>query len=95
MEQFSTCGGLLRSLSDLTSEKYGAAGQKVLIPPVANMIKKFIRERNLDEDSKMDSQTLPMIEMILNQVLAKAKLKSDATILSIFNNLKLALENPA
>lgn len=95
MQQFSTYGGLLRSLADLTSEKYGAAGQKVLIPPVANMIKKFIRERNLDEDSKMDSQTLPMIEMILNQVLAKAKLKSDATILSIFNNLKLALENPA
>jgi hypothetical protein len=67
----------------------------VLIPPVANMIKKFIRERNLDEDSKMDSQTLPMIEMILNQVLDKAKLKSDATILSIFNNLKLSLEKPA
>jgi hypothetical protein len=52
-----------------------------------------MRERNLDEDSKMDSHTLPMIETI-HQVLAKARLKSDATILSIFNNLKLVLDNP-
>ncbi|MGB8934182.1 MAG: hypothetical protein WCC17_03640, partial [Candidatus Nitrosopolaris sp.] len=29
MLQFSTYGGLLRSLADLTNEKFGAAGQKV------------------------------------------------------------------
>lgn|SRR6187551_2315521 len=32
MQEFSTYGGLLRSIADLTNEKFGAAGQKVLIP---------------------------------------------------------------
>ena len=34
MQQFSTYGGLMRSLADLTNEKFGAASQKVLIPSV-------------------------------------------------------------
>lgn len=51
MQQFSTYGGLLHALADLTSEKYGAAGQKVIIPTVANMIKKFMVEKKIDEDS--------------------------------------------
>jgi hypothetical protein len=34
MQQFSTYGGLMRSLADLTNEKFGAAGQKMLIPSV-------------------------------------------------------------
>ncbi|HEY9387761.1 MAG TPA: ATP-binding protein [Nitrososphaeraceae archaeon] len=92
MQQFSTYGGLLRALAELTSEKYGAAGQKVIIPTIANMIKKFMVEKKLDEDSPMNSQILPLIRSILD-LLAKAKLKSDATLLSIFNNLQLAVQN--
>ena len=45
MQEFSTYGGLLRSLADLTNEKFGAAGQKVLIPAVVNMIKNFMKEK--------------------------------------------------
>jgi len=51
MLQFSTYGGLLRSLADLTNEKFEAAGQKILIPAVVNMIKKFMKEKKLKEDS--------------------------------------------
>jgi hypothetical protein len=51
MRQFSTYGGLLRSLAELTNEKFGAAAQKVLIPAVVNMIKTFMKEKKLNEDS--------------------------------------------
>ncbi|MGA9151701.1 MAG: DUF87 domain-containing protein [Candidatus Nitrosopolaris sp.] len=68
MLAFSTYGGLLRSLADLTIEKFGAAGQKVLIPAVVNMIKKFMKERRLNEDSLMGSETKPLIKSILYQL---------------------------
>jgi uncharacterized protein len=92
MLAFSTYGGLLRSLADLTNEKFGAAGQKVLIPAVVNMIKKFMKERRLNEDSLMGPETKPLIKSILD-LLSTAKLRADAAILSIFNNLLLALED--
>jgi DNA helicase HerA-like ATPase len=92
MHQFSTYGGLLRSLAELTNEKFGAAGQKVLIPAVVNMIKKFMKEKKLNEDSLMGAETNPLIKSILDR-LSAAKLRADAAILSIFNNLLLALED--
>jgi hypothetical protein len=92
MLAFSTYGGVLRSLADLTNEKFGAAGQKVLIPAVVNLIKKFMKERRLNEDSLMGSETKPLIKSILD-LLSTAKLRADAAILSIFNNLLLALED--
>jgi hypothetical protein len=91
MQEYSTYGGLLRTLADLTNEKFGAAGQKVLIPAVVGMIKDFMKENGLNEDSLMDSRTKPLIFSILDR-LSKAKLRADATILSIFTNLQLALE---
>jgi DNA helicase HerA-like ATPase len=91
MQEFSTYGGLLRSLADLTNEKFGAAGQKVLIPAVVNMIKKFMIEKKLNEDSLMGSDTIPLIKTITER-LSRAKLRADAAILSIFANLQLALE---
>ena len=91
MQEFSTYGGLLRALADLTNEKFGAAGQKVLIPAVVGMIKDFMKENGLNEDSLMNSRTNPLIVSILDR-LSKAKLRADAAILSIFTNLQLALE---
>jgi DNA helicase HerA-like ATPase len=91
MQEFSNYGGLLRSLADLTNEKFGAAGQKVLIPAVVNMIKKFMIEKKLNEDSLMGSDTIPLIKTITDR-LSKAKLRADAALLSIFANLQLALE---
>ena len=91
MIEFATYGGLLRSLADLTNEKFGAAGQKVLIPAVVNMIKHFMKEKKLYEDSLMGDEIKPLIKSILDR-LSAAKLRADAAILSIFNNLMLALE---
>src|SRR5439155_24638862 len=77
MRQFSTYGGLLRSLAELTNEKFGAAGQKVLIPAVVNMIKQFMKEKKLNEDSLMGPETNPLIKSILDR-LSAAKLRADA-----------------
>jgi hypothetical protein len=55
------------------------------------MIKDFMKENGLNEDSLMDSKTKPLIVSILDR-LSKAKLRGDATILVIFTNLQLALE---
>ena len=62
MQQFSTYGGLMRSLADLTNEKFGAASQKMLIPSVVNMIRKFMTENKLNEDSLMGPEVLPLID---------------------------------
>ena len=94
MQEFSTYGGLLRSLADLTNEKFGATGQKVLIPAVVGLIKNFMKEKGLNEDSLMDSRTKPLILSIMDR-LSKAKLRTDVTILSIFTNLQVALEEPS
>ena len=83
MLQFSTYGGLLRSLADLTNEKFGAAGQKVLIPAVVNMIKKFMKEKKLNEDSIMNVETQPLIKSIMDR-LSQAKLRADA-LFSLFS----------
>src|SRR5205823_3805234 len=85
-------GGLLRSLAELTNEKFGAAAQKVLIPAVVNMIKKFMKEKKLNEDSLMSADTIPLIKSIMDR-LSQAKLRADAAILSIFTNLQLALDD--
>ncbi|MGC1931899.1 MAG: ATP-binding protein [Candidatus Nitrosopolaris sp.] len=91
MRQFSTYGGLLRSLAELTNEKFGTAAQKVLIPAVVDMIKNFMKEKKLNEDSLMGAETIPLIKSIMDR-LSQAKLRADAALLSIFVNLQLALE---
>src|SRR6266571_5391967 len=92
MLQFSTYGGLLRSLTELTNEKFEAAAQKVLIPAIVNMIKKFMKEKKFNEDSLMNAETQPLIKSIMD-CLSQAKLRADAAILSIFTNLQLALDD--
>ena len=91
MQQFSTYGGLMRSLADLTNEKFGAASQKMLIPSVVNMIRKFMTENKLNEDSLMGPEVLPLIASV-EGLLAKAKLRADAQLLTIFANLRVGLE---
>ena len=81
----------MRSLADLTNEKFGAASQKVLIPSVVNMIRKFMTENKLTEDSLMGPEVLPLIASV-EGLLAKAKLRADAQLLTIFANLRVGLE---
>lgn len=91
MQQFSTYGGLMRSLADLTNEKFGAASQKILIPTVVNMIRRFMTEKLLTEESLMGGEVLPLIDSI-DEMLSKAKLRADAQLLTIFANLRIGLE---
>lgn len=91
MQQFSTYGGLMRSLADLTNEKFGAASQKMLIPSVVSMIRYFMIENKLNEDSLMGPEVLTLIDSV-EGLLAKAKLRADAQLLTIFANLRVGLE---
>ena len=47
-----------------------------------------------DESMAMGEETMPLIESV-ERLLASAKLRQDAALISIFNNLKLVLDNPA
>jgi DNA helicase HerA-like ATPase len=91
MQQFSTYGGLMRSIADLTNEKYGAASQKVLIPTVVNMIRQFMISQNLNEDSLMGSEIVTLLNSI-DGTLSRARLRADAQLLTIFANLRIGLE---
>lgn len=94
MQQLVTYSGLLKMLGDIALEKYGAAGQKILILTIAGMIRKFMNDNKLrDDDSTINRRILPLLEDI-NKLLVGAKLRQDATILSLFNNIKIAIENP-
>ena len=92
MRRFATYEGLLESLADLTNDKYGAASSKVLIPTIADMIRSFMSQNNLEDESPMGKEIEPLIKSI-NEVLAKAKLAGNAAILGIFANLQLALSS--
>ena len=88
-------GGLLGTLADLAGEKYGAAAQKILIPTIAGMIRKFMVDNNIeDESTAIGKEIMPLIESV-ESLLAAAKLRQDAALISIFNNLKLVLDNPS
>ena len=83
------------TLGDLAGEKYGAAAQKILIPTIAGMIRKFMVDNNIeDESTAIGKEIMPLIESV-EKLLASAKLRQDAALISIFNNLKLVLDNPA
>jgi uncharacterized protein len=92
VRRFSTYGGLMNTLADTLAEKYGATGQKMLIPKVIDMIKGHMRTRKLSEDAVMGTEAQPMVNEILN-LLREATLRQDAAIISIFRNLQIALES--
>ena len=95
LQGITSYGGLLGTLADLAGEKYGAAAQKILIPTVAGMIRKFMVDNNIeDESTAIGKEIMPLIESV-ERLLAAAKLRQDAALISIFNNLKLVLDNPA
>ena len=89
--QYSTYGGLLSSVSELTNDRYQASSQKVLIPPIIDMINEFMAIRELDETSQMGNEITTLLKSI-NDYLQRAELRTNATLSSIFKNLQLALE---
>jgi hypothetical protein len=94
LQGITSYGGLLGTLGDLAGEKYGAAAQKILIPTIAGKIRKFMVDNNIeDESTAIGKEVMPLIESV-EKLLAAAKLRQDAALISIFNNLKLVLDNP-
>lgn len=94
LQGITSYGGLLGTLADLAGEKYGAAAQKILIPTIAGMIRKFMVDNNIeDESTAIGKEIMPLIESV-EKLLVAAKLRQDAALISIFNNLKLVLDNP-
>jgi len=94
MKELATYSGLLKMLGDISLEKYLAAGQKILVLTIAGMIRKFMNDKGIrDEDNTISKEIIPLLDEI-NALLARAKLRQDATILALFNNLKIAIENP-
>jgi hypothetical protein len=95
LQGITSYGGLLGTLGDLAGEKYGAAAQKILIPTIAGMIRKFMVDNKIeDESTAIGKEIMPLIESV-EGLLAAAKLRQDAALISIFNNLKLVLDNPS
>lgn len=92
LQSYSTYGGLMRSLADLTNEKFGASNQKILIPRIVEMIKKFMLEHKLTEESTFDLTTMPMVDKIMTY-LGEFKLASNAAIFVLFYNLDKVLKN--
>jgi DNA helicase HerA-like ATPase len=91
IQQYSTYGGLVRSIAELANEKYGVAAQKVLIPPIVNMIRTFMNERGFDDDSIITEEIIPLVNKV-NEMLTQTKLRADSALLNIFKNLELILK---
>lgn len=65
LQGITSYGGLLGTLADLAGEKYGAAAQKILIPTIAGMIRKFMVDNNIeDESTAIGKEIMPLIESV-------------------------------
>ena len=65
LQGITSYGGLLGTLGDFAGEKYGAAAQKILIPTVAGMIRKFMVDNNVeDESTAIGKEIIPLIESV-------------------------------
>ncbi|MDG6965636.1 MAG: ATP-binding protein [Nitrososphaerota archaeon] len=62
--KFSTYEGLIDVLSSLLADKYGAIQQKILIPQVIDTIKQFLKDRNLDIETRFDSRTSDLLAKV-------------------------------
>lgn len=88
LQGITSYGGLLGTLGDLAGEKYGAAAQKILIPTVARMIRKFMIDNNIEDKSMvMGEETMPLIESV-ERLLASAN-----TVSSIPNQISCDKQN--
>lgn len=76
--RFSTYEGLVEVLSNTLNEKYGPVQQKILVPQVIELIKRFLRENNLDLEARFDSKTTDLIgkiQPLLSDLPANSALK--------------------
>lgn len=89
--QFSTYGGLLRSIAELTNDRYQASAQKMLLPTIVGIIRQFMKQANLNEDSIIGIEMESSLKTI-NEIFSQTKLRVDSQLLNIFKNLELSLK---
>lgn len=89
--QFSTYGGLLRSIAELTNDRYQASAQKMLLPTIVGIIRQFMKQANLKEDSIIGIEMESSLKTI-NEIFSQTKLRVDSQLLNIFKNLELSLK---
>ena len=52
-------------MGGLAGEKYGAAAQKILIPTIAEMMRKFMVDNSIeDESTAIGKEIMPLIESV-------------------------------
>ncbi|MDG6914078.1 MAG: ATP-binding protein [Nitrososphaerota archaeon] len=87
--RFSTYEGLIDVLSSLLADKYGAVQQKILIPQVIEIIKQFLRDRNLDIETRFDSKTSELLAKVQPLL---ADLENRSSLKKTFDSLATVIE---
>ena len=87
--RFSTYEGLVEVLSNTLNEKYGPVQQKILVPQVVDMIKKFLRENNLELEAGFGPRTTELIGRIQPLL---ADLPANSALKKAFDSLSKVVE---
>jgi hypothetical protein len=78
IQGLNSYAGLIGRLADIAGDRYGAAAQKILVPTVTDMIRKFISDNNIEDlDISMGKEILPLIQSV-EKFLAGSKSRQDA-----------------
>jgi Intein splicing domain/LAGLIDADG-like domain/Helicase HerA, central domain len=62
--RFSTYEGLVEVLSNTLNDRYGTVQQKILVPQVVQTIKQFLKQNDLDLETRFSSKTSELIGKI-------------------------------
>lgn len=88
--RFSTYEGLVEVLSNTLNEKYGPVQQKILVPQVVDIIKKFLRENNLELEAGFGPKTTELIGRIQPLL---ADLPANSALKKAFDSLSKVVES--
>ena len=86
---------LLRSIAELTNDRYQAlVAQKMLLPTIVGIIRQFMKQANLNDDSVIGIEIESSLKTI-NEIFSQTKMRVDSQLLNIFKNLELSLKYPS
>lgn len=92
VSRFSTYEGLVEVLSNTLNDKYGTVQQKILVPQVVETIKRFLKENELDLETRFDSRTKDLVAKILPLL---ADLDNRSSLKKTFDSLSTVVEHAA
>jgi intein/homing endonuclease len=88
--KFSTYEGLVDVLTSMLADKYGAVQQKVVIPQVIETINRFLKENDLDMETRFDSRTTELLAMVQPLL---ADLENRASLKKAFESLATVVKS--